>query len=187
MAVINADFRCYELINAVYQERKVGVEIGVYRGALSWRLLSAMRGIFLYLVDPWAEAVDGDSYLTTDDEIAGMSQVDHDENLRVTLEKIAPFKGRYEVVRKTSLEFAKDFPLLSADFVFIDGDHSYEGCRADIEAWWPRVKAGGVLSGHDYRDERNYGVIRAVDEFVAANDLSGVFRLGANYTWFIDK
>jgi predicted O-methyltransferase YrrM len=37
------------------------------------------------------------------------------------------------------------------DMVFIDGDHSYEGCRADIEAWLPRVRDFGFISVHDYR------------------------------------
>lgn len=36
------------------------------------------------------------------------------------------------------------------DFVFIDGDHSYQGCCADIQAYYPLLKAGGLLAGHDY-------------------------------------
>jgi predicted O-methyltransferase YrrM len=37
------------------------------------------------------------------------------------------------------------------DMVFIDGDHSYEGCRGDIEVWLPRLRAGGLLLVHDYK------------------------------------
>jgi predicted O-methyltransferase YrrM len=36
------------------------------------------------------------------------------------------------------------------DMVFIDGDHSYEGCKGDIEAWTPHLKRGGILAVHDY-------------------------------------
>lgn len=36
------------------------------------------------------------------------------------------------------------------DMVFIDGDHSHEGCKADIQAWIPNLKAGGILAVHDY-------------------------------------
>jgi len=51
----------------------------------------------------------------------------------------------------------------SIDLLFIDGDHSYEQCKRDIENYWPKLKEGGVLLGHDYH--RNYlGVIRAVNE-----------------------
>lgn len=38
----------------------------------------------------------------------------------------------------------------SLDFVFIDGDHSSEAIARDINMWWPKVKEGGVLAGHDY-------------------------------------
>jgi predicted O-methyltransferase YrrM len=71
------------------------------------------------------------------------------------------------------------------DFVFIDADHSYEGCKADIEAWFPKVKPGGLLSGHDYDnpDFPEFGVKRAVDEFAARHGHS--VELGDNLTWFI--
>ena len=83
----------------------------------------------------------------------------------------------------TSLEASKAFAPESLDFVFIDGDHSYEGCALDIKLWWPKLKPGGLLSGHDYVDEKNYGVQRAVNEFVGDREL----RLGLNNTWFITK
>ena len=51
----------------------------------------------------------------------------------------------------------------SLDLVFIDGDHSYGAVKADIEAWWPKVKFGGVLAGHDYRG-KFAGVCKAVNE-----------------------
>jgi predicted O-methyltransferase YrrM len=49
------------------------------------------------------------------------------------------------------------------DLLFIDGDHVYEAVRADFEAWWPRVRPGGLVMFHDY-DERHPGVRRFVDE-----------------------
>lgn len=36
------------------------------------------------------------------------------------------------------------------DMVFVDGEHSYEGCKADIEAWLPLIKPGGIIAVHDY-------------------------------------
>lgn len=36
------------------------------------------------------------------------------------------------------------------DFVFIDGDHSYDGCVGDIVSWWPHLKVGGLMAIHDY-------------------------------------
>ncbi len=51
----------------------------------------------------------------------------------------------------------------SVDFVFIDGDHRYEGVRKDIDAWYPIVRSGGVIAGHDYTHEFP-GVLQAVKE-----------------------
>ena len=52
------------------------------------------------------------------------------------------------------------------DFVFIDAGHSYEDVLSDIRAWLPKVKAGGILAGHDYENERYPGVKKAVDELL---------------------
>jgi predicted O-methyltransferase YrrM len=50
------------------------------------------------------------------------------------------------------------------DFVFIDGDHSYEGAKRDIDAWRSKVRPGGILAGHDYVIADWSGVIQAVNE-----------------------
>lgn len=57
------------------------------------------------------------------------------------------------------------------DILFIDGDHSYEGCKKDIEVWYPYIKKGGVIFLHDY-DISSPGVIQAVDEFIKKENLS---------------
>ena len=83
------------------------------------------------------------------------------------------------------------------DAVFIDGDHSYDGVRADIEAWWPVVRPGGWLGGDDYRHTDTRfdftGIDRAVEEFAArvglpveveAEDAGGV-PMGS--VWFVRR
>jgi len=59
----------------------------------------------------------------------------------------------------------------SRDFIFVDADHSYEGCLADMRAWWPKLKPGGIFAGHDYSTVDFPGVVRAVDEFAAERGL----------------
>jgi len=54
----------------------------------------------------------------------------------------------------------------SLDLVFIDDDHSHEGCRAAIAAWRPKLRAGGWLTGHDFCEERFPGVVKAVKDSV---------------------
>ena len=62
---------------------------------------------------------------------------------------------RAQLVRKTSVEAAKGFAEASIDWLFIDGDHTYDGCLADLEAWYPKVRPGGLISGDDYGDGFN--------------------------------
>lgn len=58
--------------------------------------------------------------------------------------------------------------------LFIDGDHSYEGCKADIDAWYPKMAKDGVMLFHDC-DETSPGVVQAVEEFAAQHGLE-VYR-----------
>lgn len=69
---------------------------------------------------------------------------------------VIPILGR-------SLDASKRFKDGSVDMVFIDADHEYGAVKEDLEAWWPKVKIGGALGGHDYHP--SFGVIKAVDEF----------------------
>ena len=72
------------------------------------------------------------------------------------------------------------------DFVFIDADHSYEGAKQDIAAWYPKVKKGGWIGGHDYgraNKNRPWGVKRAVDKFVKEYGLT--LKQGHHFTWFV--
>ncbi len=63
-----------------------------------------------------------------------------------------------------SVRAAHLFPPESVDFVFLDAAHDYANVAADLAAWWPRIKPGGVLAGHDYVPFWS-GVMAAVDEF----------------------
>ena len=57
----------------------------------------------------------------------------------------------------------------------MDAQHHYEGAKTDLEAWWPKIRSGGILAGHDDLDgiipEGNFGVKSAVDEFARERGL----------------
>jgi len=177
--------RCGAILQQLYDAPKIGVEVGVYKGWLSRLLLIEDPTLFLYLVDSW-KAVNDSSYNTTDDFIARFTQAQHDEAMAETVSNVEQFEGRVQVMRMDSDEAASCFKDGELDFVFIDADHSYEGCLADIRRWWPKVRKRGIVSGHDFREERGYGVIKAVEEFCRDNQL-GEIRLGPNYTWFLTR
>jgi predicted O-methyltransferase YrrM len=82
-----------------------------------------------------------------------------------------------------SIEAAKTFLDGSLDFAYIDAAHEYDAVYADIRAWWPKIKQGGVMAGHDY-SRRGPGVIKAVDEFCNEHGLALIVD-GAS--WIIEK
>lgn len=67
-----------------------------------------------------------------------------------------------------SVVIARDWKNGPIDLLFIDGDHSYEGCKRDIEAWFTHMKPHGVILFHD-ADETSPGVIWAISEFFTKN------------------
>ncbi len=121
----------------------VGVEIGVAQGWSSELFLK--HGVrFMYLIDPWWGG-DGD-YVAF-------------------IRKMTPYQDRYATFRMPSAEAERFMPMV--DFVFVDGDHRYEWVSSDLAFYWPKVRAGGVLCGHDYVNTGDCQVARAVDEFAA--------------------
>lgn len=76
----------------------------------------------------------------------------------------AGFRDQIEPIRLKSHAAAPMFEDGSLFFVFIDADHRYEPVAHDIALWKPKVKAGGILAGHDYVADEWPGVVQAVDE-----------------------
>ena len=64
-------------------------------------------------------------------------------------ERVSPFKNVLYSRGKSldALQFFKDGEL---DFIYIDGDHRYEGVLADLKGWRKKLKEGGILAGHDW-------------------------------------
>ena len=75
-----------------------------------------------------------------------------------------PLEGHYNVIAGKSTEVARQFSDESLDFVFVDAAHDYDNVKADIIAWLPKVKPGGIMAGHDYEVDYKNGVVKAVDE-----------------------
>lgn len=133
------------------------VEVGVFQGDFSEEILK--RGpSALYLVDPWLNQ-SRDVY---PDDHANMAQSEFD---RIHGSVVERFKGKPVcVVRQTSYEASQGFANGYFDFAYIDAIHTFESCLCDCLSWWPKVKPGGWLCGHDYTG-KYVGVRLAVDAF----------------------
>lgn len=81
-------------------------------------------------------------------------------------DRLIPIKGNSSEV----VDFCPN-----VDLIFIDADHSYEGCKLDILAYKSKLNPGGTFSGHDYDF---VGVNKAVKELVSNYDI------GPNNVWF---
>lgn len=86
------------------------------------------------------------------------------------IRNIKPVKHIINPIRKTSVAAAVTYENESLDFVFIDAAHDYESVKEDIFHWLPKVKKGGVLSGHDYSWSPE--VRKAVHEYFSEEELN---------------
>lgn len=107
---------------------------------------------------------------------------------------VALIDKRIEVDRCASVDASGHYPDGHFDFVYIDADHTEQAVARDISAWWPKVRAGGVLAGHDYVNAvptckdgtvLRFGVVAAVNWFVAENGLR--LYTDTEGDWFIQK
>jgi len=85
-------------------------------------------------------------------------------------ERLQSFGQKAVFIPKTSVEAINDVPN-DLDFVYIDGNHTYEYVKSDVENYYPKVKSFGVIGGHDFRLEAHPGVVNAVAEFAAERSL----------------
>jgi hypothetical protein len=143
----------------------VCAEIGVWKGNFSQMILRLAKPRELHLVDPWLFIPEypGRRYGGQ----TARSQDDMDEIFAAVASK---FRDRPQVTlhRMTSGEATKEFSDNYFDWVYVDGDHSYEAVISDLRNWWPKIRPGGWLAGDDYRwrdEKKNLSVKTAVEEF----------------------
>lgn len=150
---------------------KVGAEIGVLEGEYSEILCKSNPKAKLYSIDPWRPQ-------------QGYTDFTKKETFKKAFEKTRARLSRYncEIIKKLSLEAVKDFADESLDFVYIDGNHSFQACTNDIVEWSKKVKQGGIISGHDYirhRKPTNIHVYEVVKGYTEAYNIRPWFLLAA--------
>ena len=152
-----------------------GAEIGVHLGDFSRRLLDRAKPARLHLIDPWlyraepeyAEAWYGSTW-------ADQDEMDrrHDHVVGRFQEQIT--SGRVKVHRAISTVALATFPDWSLDWIYIDGDHTYDAVRRDLDLALAKVRPDGLIVCDDYGIAGwwNAGVTRAVDQIVASGRAS---------------
>ena len=98
-----------------------------------------------YMVDLWSAQ---ENYRQMDNATTSKNL----ERMEEARRNVARFGTKAVLVRKSSVEAAAQFEDASIDFVYLDARHTYDAVMEDLEAWWPKVRPGGIVAGEDYMD-----------------------------------
>lgn len=129
------------------------LEVGSWKGRSACALAANCPGIVI-CVDTWQGNLQANYASGLDREF-----------LNSFLENTKPFKNIWPMpVDSMRAASMLAFIDVQFDMIFIDADHNYENVKAEILAFLPLLKSGGVLCGHDYTHEDWPGVKKAVDE-----------------------
>lgn len=143
-----------EFVSSLIKPGDVGAEIGVAAGVFAYHVLLPSNPSKLFLIDPWQSGI----------------------FYRDVVELFRPF-SQVEVLRLTSNKASFLFPNEFFDYVYIDGEHSYEAVTDDLNTYFPKVKVGGYLIGDDYGWT---GIKEAVQEFLTQHT-EEIYWLGDPY------
>ncbi len=182
----NLDIKMYRRVWKPFMEKyncQHVCELGVYEGENFDQMIAHDPQVAI-AVDAWID----DGNLARND--SAFSQKFLDGQYLKFRERIAN-KSFVKVYREYTDQAASHFEDEYFDLIYVDADHSYEGCLKDIEAWCPKVKKGRFLTGDDYRNgytsktKIKIGVKQAVNGFARKNNL--VVYEFPNHGWAIIK
>jgi hypothetical protein len=153
------------MIRELVPKNQLYGEIGVFKGDFAKSLLDTLQPQGLILFDLFEGRMgsgnaDGNYYQEVD-----LTEVYANLQTELPSTIVSFQKGD----SSTNLQ---NFPDNYFTMIYIDGDHSYQGCKKDLEVAFSKVKSGGWIMGHDYKMNMekahrvySFGVKQAVDEF----------------------
>lgn len=152
----------YDMAVAKAADGAIFVEVGAWFGKstayMAQTIKNSKKNINFYVVDTWEGSIESKSQK----EIASK----HNNNLFPKFWENMTKANLDNYIKPLQIESARAanvFDNESIDFVFIDASHLYEAVILDLKSWFPKVKLGGIISGHDYHPR--FGVIDAVNDF----------------------
>lgn len=166
----------YDEALARVQEPVIFVEVGSWLGRstayLAGRIQRLEKPVQFFAVDTWLGSPAEPGMLLTVETHGGDLFPQWQRNM-----KQAEVLAYVQPMQLASVDAARHFEANSIDFVFIDGEHTYDAVSADIQAWLPKLEPGGTLAGHDVDQEP---VARAVRERLSGYRIQG-------RSWCFDK
>lgn len=145
----DSDFKFYDFLYEQTPNEARVVEIGSFKGRSSSYFATLIANgenpIVFFCVDTWQGSEEHQKGASAEDK-----DVVNGTLFETFIKNMEPVKGYYFCLKFPSLEAADIFVENELDAVFIDAAHDYENVKADILAWLPKIKSGGIISGHDY-------------------------------------
>lgn len=143
------------------------LEVGVWYGKNARIIYHVTQPKHLYLVDTWTT-------ITKPGDVKVRTVVEWEQMYNLVCTYFQDKNA--SILRKVSKEVAQDFEDEFFDWIYIDAGHSYDSCYTDLVAWYPKIKSGGYLCGHDYCEtlanvQKSFGVKKAVDRFMKERKL----------------
>lgn len=141
-------------------KKSIGVEIGVFQGEFSDIIINLVSPSKIYLIDPWVGKIH-----SGDKDGKNIKFIEEaDKYFYDVIQKKYEKNNNVFLIKNTS-GILRDFEDNFFDWGYIDGNHSYFGVKHDLELLRNKVKHQGVIMGHDYLIPKNYGLVKAVNEF----------------------
>lgn len=152
-----------------------GIELGVWYGNNMCYLLDNCPNISVINgIDPYKPYQDWNRFINVDI----MNQAK--DNALANLKNFPSY--RWNLWIQESMQAASTaYFNTSFDFIFIDGDHSYEMCYKDLNLWYDKIRSGGLFSGHDFSLP---GVNQALLQFRQEKKINGFFKVIPNDVWY---
>jgi predicted O-methyltransferase YrrM len=130
------------------------VEVGAFLGKsavyMAVEIINSGKSIKFDSVDLWEESPNEPKEKGGVQYILDRLGIHGDAFFNTYLTNIAPVRSHINPIRCSSVEAATRYPDASLDFVFLDAAHDAASVEADVRAWLPKVKAGGLLAGDDF-------------------------------------
>lgn len=152
-------------------DKGIFVEVGTWVGRslvfLATTVINSNKDIIVYGIDDFSGSPGEISIFNA--KSFPLQRVESDGSEKIKEEFLKNIEPVFAVVRpifKKSVDVATMFDDESIDFCFIDSDHSYESIKKEIDTWYPKIKPGGMIGGHDLQLEP---VARAVTEKFGGN------------------
>jgi hypothetical protein len=150
----------YELVKQLFPRDGIVVEVGVQHGRFLETIDGACEPRALFGVDVW-RWIAGEY----ERDPANRPDAAREAEYREAAERIGK-RPHVALLRMESLDACRLFADGSLDAAYLDADHTKAGFTRDLDMWWPKIRAGGILSGHDYCEREWIAVKTVLDDFV---------------------